>query len=58
MTKTKANCEFMDWWRQLNEEMNKLHRGQQVGLRDARGCYDMGETPEVAAKSLMRSWES
>lgn len=53
---TKANTEFMTWWKALNEELGKLWPGQQVGYSDARNYYDMGESPETAATKLMVAW--
>ncbi len=49
---TKANTEFMDWWQLLNDEM--AERGwKQVGYRNAKDCWEMGESPQTAAQQLM-----
>ena len=53
---TKANTEFMDWWRLLNEEMGKLHRNQQILFADAKGAYEDGDNPEQAARKLFKQW--
>ena len=54
--KTKANTEFMAWWKALNIELSKLHPGQQAGLNDARDTYDMGQSPETGAQELFVQW--
>jgi hypothetical protein len=53
--KTKANTRFMDWWPLLNAELKRLG-WPEAGLADARECYNMGESPETAALSLIHYW--
>lgn len=53
--KTKANTEFMNWWPLLNKEMEK-QSWKQVGFKDANSCWEMGESPETAAKQLIVMW--
>ena len=48
---TYRNTEFLDWWRALNAELAKLNTFE-VGFKDARDCYDMGESPDTAAANL------
>jgi hypothetical protein len=49
---TRANTGFSEWWKLLNEELEKLGTlGAEFG--DARGCYEMGESPSTAAASLL-----
>jgi hypothetical protein len=54
-TATKANTEFMDWWKLLDDEGKKLGV-LGFGFSDARGAYETGDAPAKAAKSLLRSW--
>jgi len=45
---TYRNTKLMPWWEMLNAEMAK--RGlDQVNFGDARGAYEVGESPETAA---------
>jgi hypothetical protein len=54
---TKANTEFMDWWKLLNAHL-ALKEWPQAGFSDAKGCYEMGESPEAAARQLILVWST
>jgi len=56
LRRTKANTEFMEWWKLLNDELSKLHPGQQCGYGDAKGTYEEGICPEKAAQNLVAAW--
>ena len=52
---TKVNTRFMDWWPLLNSELAK-QGWPQAGYGDARGCYDIGDSPETGAAQLIAVW--
>jgi len=51
---TYRNTDFMDWWKLLNEALVKRGLGE-TGWKNARDCYDMGDSPETAAEQLLQS---
>ena len=52
---TKANTEFMDWWKLLNAELAK-QKWPEAGYGDAKGCYEIGDSPETATAQLIAVW--
>jgi hypothetical protein len=54
---TYRNTEFLQWWTELNTELWRLDC-REANSDEAQDAYDMGESPETAAKNFSVIWSS
>jgi exonuclease VII small subunit len=52
---TKENTEFMEWWKELNAETEKLGWGDAM-LREAKDSYESGVSPKEGAIQIATVW--